>query len=273
MENPAQTDMPKKSAPVYYVPALEKGLDVLEALASADAPQTLTELSRTLSRSSSVLFRIIDALEKRAYITRDPGSGAYRLTLKLYELAHTHSPVDHLLRAAALPMRELADSIHESCHLAVLTHGRLVIVTEELSPDRVRLSVEVGSQALPVHTVSGRLLISFLEPEAQDAFLNLDPDYIAMSRARRETFRAELKKIRQEGYTMAPSESRTGMDIATLVGNPATSVMASLAIPCLAGGRNHGQEKALVAPLRAAAHRITTALGLTAMDQWEPVKE
>jgi DNA-binding IclR family transcriptional regulator len=262
--------MSKKSVPVYYVPALEKGLDVLEALATAASPQTLTELARNLDRSSSVLFRIVDGLEKRGYIARETVSGAYRLTLKLYELAHTHSPVDHLLKAAALPLRELADSIRESCHLAVLARGGLVIVAEELSPDRVRLSVEVGSRALPVHTVSGRLLIAFLSPELREAFLKLDPDYKAMSPAKKEAFRAELQKIRQDGYTMARSESRIGMDIATLAGNPATGVMASLAVPCLGGGRNEGREKELVAPLRATARRITTALGLTPMGQWEP---
>ena len=117
--------MRKKEKPTNFVPALEKGLDVLEALASAPDPQTLTELARALDRSSSVLFRIIDALEKRAYIARDPVSGTYHLTLKLYELAHTHSPVDQLLKAATFPMRVLADTIHESCHLSVLAHGKL----------------------------------------------------------------------------------------------------------------------------------------------------
>ena len=164
--------MSQKDKPSYFVPALEKGLDVLEFLASASGPQTLTELARALDRSSSVLFRIIDALEKRAYITRDPVSGAYHLTLKLYELAHTHSPVDQFLKAATLPMRALADKIHESCHLSVLAHGKLVLVAEELSPDRVRISVEVGSQVNPIPYVSGRLLIAFLEPQAQAAFLS-----------------------------------------------------------------------------------------------------
>jgi DNA-binding IclR family transcriptional regulator len=252
--------MSKKQVPAYYVPALEKGLDVLEALARASSPQTLTELARTLDRSSSVLFRVIDALEKRGYIARDTVSGGYRLTMRLYELAHTHSPVDHLLKAAALPLRELADTIRESCHLAVLAQGGLVVVAEELSPDRLRLSVGVGSRIQPVHTVSGRLLIAFLTPESRETFLRLDPDYSAMSHARKEAFRAELEKIRQDGYTMA--HSRISADIATIVGNP-TGVMASLAVPCLAGSRNEGREKELLAPLRAAAHRITRALGLT----------
>ncbi len=255
--------MKKEDRPVYFVPALEKGLDVLEALASAPVPLSLTELARTLDRSSSVLFRIIDALEKRSYIVRDPVSGAYRLTLKLYELAHTHSPVDGLLRASLFLMRELADTIHESCHLSVLAYGKLVLVTEELSPDRVRISVEVGSQVNPLPFVSGRLLISFLNPEVQATFLDADPDFRAMNRAQRERLRAELKETRRRGYAMMKSVSRTGVDLAAIVGNPDIGVTAALAITFLAGGRNEGREQDSLPALRKCAERITRALGLT----------
>jgi DNA-binding IclR family transcriptional regulator len=255
--------MSKKVKPSYFVPALEKGLDVLEALALAPGPQTLTELARTLDRSSSVLFRIIDALEKRAYIARDPVSGAYHLTLKLYELAHTHSPVDQLLKAALFPMRALADNIHESCHLSILAHGKLVLVAEELSPDRVRISVEVGSQVNPLPFVSGRLLTAFLEPPAQAAFLEADADYQAMSRSRRDLLHAEFKSLRRAGFTMMESASRIGTDLAVIVGNPEAAVTASLAVPFLAGARNHGREKTLVPVVQECAAQITRALGLT----------
>jgi DNA-binding IclR family transcriptional regulator len=255
--------MSQKDKPSYFVPALEKGLDVLEALASASGPQTLTELARALDRSSSILFRIIDALEKRAYIARDPVSGAYHLTLKLYELAHTHSPVDQLLKAAAFPMRALADTIHESCHLSVLAHGRLVLVAEELSPDRVRLSVEVGSQVNPVPFASGRLLIAFMEPDAQAAFLAADADYQSMGRAERARLHAEFKTLRRQGFTTMESIARIGKDVAVIVGNPETGVTATLAVPFLAGGRNHGAEKELVPAVQACAAQITRALGLT----------
>lgn len=255
--------MSKQERPAYFVPALEKGLDVLEALASAQVPLTLTELARTLDRSSSVLFRIIDALEKRAYLVRDPVSGAYRLTLKLYELAHTHSPVDNLLKAAMFPMRELAGSIHESCHLSVLAHGRLVLIAEELSPDRVRISVEVGSQVNPLPFSSGRLLVAFLDDEARAKFLDADPDYREMNRSQREHLHAELHRIRRHGYITMESISRIGLDLAVIVGNPEIGVTASLAVPFLAGGRNHGCEKDSIAAVKQCADSITRALGLT----------
>ena len=74
--------MPK--TPNYPVPALEKGLDIVETLAAAAVPQSLAELADALDRSSSELFRMLNCLERRGYVKRDGSSGKYALTLRLY---------------------------------------------------------------------------------------------------------------------------------------------------------------------------------------------
>jgi DNA-binding IclR family transcriptional regulator len=51
-------------------------MDVLEALAVARRQQTLAQLARTLNRTSSELFRMIDALENRFCIVRDRSRAA-----------------------------------------------------------------------------------------------------------------------------------------------------------------------------------------------------
>ena len=248
----------------YSVPALDKGLDILEALAVAQVPQSLSDLSRTLKRTPSELFRMLAALEKRAYIGREAISDGYFLTLKLYELAHTHSPADHLLRAAALPMRELSDSIRESCHLSIL-HGRfLMVIAQAESPEPVRLSVEVGYQALPLTTTSGKLLVSMLEEAERTQFLGSDPTYGAMNRAERTKLGAELLEIRRAGFHVAASTRRTGNDVACTVGNPRIGVLAALGVPLIPGGANDGKERKIVPIVQQCAGRITTALGLCA---------
>jgi len=246
----------------YSVPALDKGLDILEALAVAQVPQSLTDLSKVLKRTSSELFRMLDALEKRAYIGRDVISDGYFLTLKLYELAHTHSPVDHLLRAAALPMRELAESICESCHLSILNGRFLMVIAQAESPEPVRLSVEVGYQALPLTTASGRLLVSMLDDAERAQFLCSDPTYIAMNRAARKRVDTEMVEIRRAGFYAAASTRRTGNDLSCVVGNPRIGVSAALGVPLLPGGANEGKERKLVPIIKECAGRITTALGL-----------
>ncbi len=255
--------MKKREQPSYFVPALEKGLDVLETLANASGPQTLAELARRLNRTSSELFRMIDALEKRSYIVRDSATSAYSLTLKLYELAHTHSPVDQLLRAADLPMRQLVKTLHESCHLSVLHSDLLVVIAQQESPEPVRLSVEVGSLVSPFDTTSGLLLVAFMEAGQRRRFLKQDSLYAKMSRKKQAALEERFATIRSQGWHLALSTRRTGLDLSCLVGNPSLGVVAALAVPFLPGGRHQGKEKRALPAVLESANRITLALGLT----------
>ena len=256
----------KKEQPIYSVPALDKSLDILETLAAASVPQTLVELARTLKRTPSEIFRMLDALERRSYIAREPVSGGYQLTLKLYELAHTHSPVEQLVKASALPMRELANDIHYLCYLCVFSGSFLTVVAQAASPEPVRLSIEAGYRVLlpPLSTVSGKLLVAYLQPKEQEQYLEADPAYAGAPESERDAIRAELKAIRRAGFYMAPSKKlRTVTDVSSYVGNPAVGVSAALCVPFIAGHINDGKERKLVPRIRDCSDQITKALGLS----------
>lgn len=247
----------------YFAPALEKGLDILEALASADVPLSLTELASVLKRTPSELFRMLNLLEQRAYVHRDSISNSYELTLKLHELAHTHSPVDLLLKAASLPTRTLTQLLRESCHLSVLSVGKLMVVFQAESPEPVRLSVEVGYRALPLSTASGRLLVAFLPDAEREAFLDRDELFQKYSRAERNRCLADLETVRRQGFLVAESSRRSGLDVACVVGSPRVRVIAALGIPFLPGGPNQGMEAELVSPILKCAAQIAGAMGVT----------
>ena len=115
-----------KAAPNYSVPALEKGLAVLELLAQASEPLSLSQISDQTDNSTSQLFRTMNCLAESGYVIKDDVSGKYTLTLKLFELANRHSPLEHLLQMAALPMQELAWTIRESCHISIIQQRQLL---------------------------------------------------------------------------------------------------------------------------------------------------
>lgn len=251
--------MPK--APNYPVPALEKGLDIIEALAAAAVPQSLTELAAQLNRSSSELFRMLNCLETRGYLTRDAISGKYSLTLKLFTLAHAHSAIEKLLRTAFVPMQELAEKVRESVHLSVLERGRLLVVAQQESPEQVRLSIEVGGLFDPVVTASGRLLLAQLSAEQVAQTLAQSPAWRAMNSRARNALQATLNEIRARNLSIAESETIEGVrDVSVLVGAP-TGVTAALAITRLLRQGQRGDEQALIGAMRGTADEINRALG------------
>lgn len=248
------------NTPDYHVPALEKGLDILECLAAQRVPMTQAHLARVLDRKPSELFRMLSCLERRGYLQKDPFSSAYSITLRLFELGHTHSPVQGLLRAAARPMREFADTSSESCHLSVLNRGHLLVVAREESPAPVRLSVELGSAFPLFQGVSGRLLLAFSSEPSRRDLLSANAEYAALSRREQVALERGLEVTRERGYEVAEFTGKTN-NIAVLVGAPDANVQASLAVISLQRDPQRLADD-LLQPLRRCADAIADAAGM-----------
>lgn len=250
--------------PQYPVPALEKGLDVLETLAATAVPQSLAELAAQLDRSSGELFRMLNCLERRGYIVRVAGSEKYALTLKLYALAHAHSVIEKLLQAARIPMQELTEKVRESCHLSIIDQGRLVVVAQQESPEPVRLSIEVGGVFDPVRTASGRLLLAYLDEPSREAVFGASETARDFSTKARTAFIETLAGARERGMSVAESETIEGVrDVAIIVGNPAVGISAALAVTRLIRRGERRDEAVLIERMRETAKEITSAMGLS----------
>jgi DNA-binding IclR family transcriptional regulator len=247
----------------YAVPALEKGLDLLEALAAQPEPMSQADLARALGRSPSEIFRMLACLERRGYVVKEESSGRYRLTLRLFELAHTHTPVDHLLHAAEGPMRDVARRIRESVHLSVLSDGKLLVLSQVESQNRTRVSVEVGAKFPVVRTASGRILLANLTQEELKEVLARDGEWGRLGSTARSRFLSDLLRIRRDGLYQGKSDLTHGIrDVAAFVGNPRVGVAAAVCVPSLVAIGKPKPISEIRAAVRDCAAAITRQLGL-----------
>ncbi len=253
-----------KTAPNYSVPALEKGLAVVELLARAAEPLSLSEISDMMASSASQLFRTMNCLVESGYVIKDELHGKYSLTLKLFELANRHSPLKHLLRVANLPMQELAQAIRESCHISIIQHGQLLVVGQAESPEKVQISVSVGTSFPLVSTVSGRLLLAAMDESSLKAILAEDDGYRQMSLKERDGFWARIAEIQLSGISTAVDESFIGLhDTAVLVGNPEVGVTAAIAVTQLTASRQNSDPRKVIDALLRCASEINLRAGLS----------
>lgn len=238
-----------KSAPAYAVPALDRGLDVIEALAAARRPLSLSELAAALETSPGILFRFLARLEQRGYLSRDAATSKYSLSVRLYALALAEDPINHLLRKARRPMEVLAEEIGESCHLSLLLGRRLVVMLQAQAQSPVRLTVDPGSTHEAALTTSGQLLMA-LRPAAE--WPQLAPGLPAR----------RLRAIAAAGYFGGPSERLLGVrDLAVPVTLPDGHAALAISYLCPPGGKADRVAELLPA-LRRTATQISTALGL-----------
>ena len=95
---------------------LDRGLRVLDVLASAPGGLTVTELAAQLGVNRTVVYRLVSTLEQHALIRKD-ARGRLHVGLGVLHLASAVQPV---LRDLAVPvLRSLAEAVGCTAHLTV----------------------------------------------------------------------------------------------------------------------------------------------------------
>lgn len=263
-----QLVMTKESKRSYQAPALDKGLDIIEFLSLQATSQSLTEIAQALGRSHNEIYRMLARLEERRYVLRDEQSSKYYLSLKLFHLSHTHSPLEFLRNAAIGPMRRLAESVRQACHLAILFEDTMMVVLRVRSPLFVTLSVEEGTRSPLVYTVSGRLLLAYVFEEDREAILKRNTEFQAMDRRMQTALRTQLAQICQQGHHVAASDMTEGVtDVGVPIGSVDAQVFAALTLPCINTVSAVNDQKLVLTAALKCAQEINDVVGLA----WPPV--
>jgi len=214
----------------YSVPAAEKALDIIEFLASQPDGLTVTEIAGALGRTVHELYRVILVLEARGYLYRRSGSDRYRLSLKLFELAHQTSSVRQLTDAALPVMQALAPKAQQSCHLAVMSGHEALIVLQIDSPLPMRYSVMLGAKFDFAETSSGVVIYAYSPEHIRE---QLDASLIAQGRAAEVAeVAARASSILKLGYEVKTSLAVGGVtNISVPVLDYLGHVVAALTVP------------------------------------------
>jgi DNA-binding IclR family transcriptional regulator len=196
-------------SPKYRAPALDKGLDILELLARAVSPLTIAEISEGVGRSRGEIFRMLQVLEERDYISRPDGEGRYSLTPRLFRLGMEQPPVKNLVETALPIMHRLSDNIDQSCHLVVPSQEQIVVIARVDPPGEIGLVVRVGHRRPISHSASGYVLLAWQDEETRERWFGM---MIAHEpQLRRLPVDTAISNIRAAGVATIPSEVVDGV--------------------------------------------------------------
>lgn len=234
---------PKERSDKYSAPALSKGLDILEFLASEPEAQRKADIARALDRSVSEIFRMLVVLEERDYVAFDEHSERYSLTTKLFEVAHRYPPVRRLSTVATTQMQALARRVNQSVHLAVLHDTHILVIAQVDSPGNNVTSVRLGARIPLVQTASGAVLCSAY---AEDQLRELDSRLADEPVAQRRLFKRNREVAASQGYCECDSMVIEGViNMSAPIRDHAGQVIAAVTIPFVKRlGRNDLMSKA-----------------------------
>jgi DNA-binding IclR family transcriptional regulator len=213
----------------YATPALDKGLDIIELLAREARGLTKSEIARHLNRTVSEIFRMLLTLESRGYISQ-PEKDRFSLTLQLFRLVQEHPPTERLLAESLPVMQELAEQVHQSCHLGVIEGVQVVILAQVNSPDANGFYVKLGSVVDITKAASGQVILAHQPEFVREQILMRWKDHNQRQLPR--DLRAHLAKIQAQGMEQRASYKVKGVtNVSCPIFGSDGSAVAALSVP------------------------------------------
>lgn len=216
--------------PKYQAPALAKGLDILELLASTGQTMSMVDIAKSLSRSKSEIFRMLIELEKRGYIRREDDSDGFTITKRLFDLAMQVPPTRNLAAVSLPHMEAVARTLDQSTHLAVLSGQYIVVISRVEAPGELGFAVRIGYRQRIDRSTSGTILTAFVSPHERERILeSLRRDVDDFDA---EHFKRAVEKVTEQGFLAVPSRVVKGItDIGAPVLGENGYAVAALTIP------------------------------------------
>lgn len=195
------------------VPALDRTLDILETLSTAENGLTLSELSSHLQIPKNAVFRITQTLLARGYISRVAETMAFQLTSQWLKLATPRRGGLSLSEAAHPAMRALRDLTRETVQLGVLSGLHGTIIDQVEGSHSLRIVVDLGRVFKLHNNAPGKLLLAHMpDSQREEAIskitLTSDTPRTITSKAK---LRIECQKILTRGYSIDHAEGNEGI--------------------------------------------------------------
>jgi IclR family acetate operon transcriptional repressor len=247
--------------------SLERGLAVLEAVASAGGPASLAETSRRLGLHRSTAHHLMRSLVALGWLRQDARSRSYELTTKVYRLTGRRWSPEQIGAIAQPFLEELTRETGEGSSVAVWHDGSVSIAAKHEASGPVRVVQDVGSTRPMYCTAVGKALAGWLPESEVRAALSATPMKALTPKTitTRRAFEAELARIRASGYAIDDEEQYLGLRcIAMPVFCYSGEVVASM---CVLGPKQRMTARkiqAVRAPLARQARLLSLRLGATA---------
>lgn len=218
----------------YMVPALERGLRLLQEFGRDNATLGAPELARRLQLPRATVFRMLNTLESMGFLQRADGGNDYRLGLSVLRLGFEFLSSMDLTELGQPVIARLCEEIRFPCNIVVRDGRSIVYVAKVTPPTPLTSSVRVGTR-LPAHaTLLGRILLADLSlPE----------------------LRALYPEEQLEGHS--PNTPRTVIDLFDLVQSDRERGHVAGA------GFYESSISTIAAPVRDHSGRVIAALGVT----------
>lgn len=246
------------------VSSISRALEILECFMDNETEWTLKNLVERLDLPMTTVHRQLSTLVARGYLVQDQIRKSYRVGPRLLLLSSTVLSHSDLRSTARPELERLSSTVKETINLSVLLDREIFYLDKVETFRSVVCNTKVGTRA-PAHATSGgKSMLAYKDAAFVEAYCQ---DLPSMKRltdrtiSSPERLRAELSRVRSEGYAIDDGEIEPGL---ICVGAPIIGMdQTILAAVSIAGPMFRMREEldSMIREVKQAAANISRLLG------------
>lgn len=202
------TDKSKESR----IQSLDRALDVLECV-TAGGGLTLTEIVDDLGQSPATIYRILTTFSARGSLEIDPVSQEWFVGPASFRIGSAFLRRTGLVERARPIMRALMVETGETANLGVENDGQVLFLSQVETFENIRAFFPPGAQSPMYASGIGKALLAHADTNSIERYIEREKltAFTENTICCQTTLRAELERIRQQGYAFDDEEKSTGM--------------------------------------------------------------
>jgi DNA-binding IclR family transcriptional regulator len=200
-------------ANIATVKTVAKAMQILHAFSNAEPELTIGELSERLKMHKSIVSRLVTSLAEWRMVERDPVTKRVRLSIGALQLGMQVANQNPLHRLALPLLGSLVEKTRHTAHVSTRDHCEMLVVASVLSPEALRVTLQLGDRR-PLHAAAaGKIFLAFL-PETQRDLIIAEAGLPALTDetiTEAKDLIVQLAAIRRAGVAFNNGESAVGV--------------------------------------------------------------
>ncbi len=194
------------------VKSLYKAIKLLDYFDNNHPERGVSELAELSGMLKSSVYNIMSTYETCGILEKNPKTSQYRLGLKILALSNVLSQDDVFAAIIRPYMEELSESTGETVFFAT-PYGNSIIYREATFPNHSISVRAIKGVVAPMYCTSlGKAILSCMDDDCTEAVLKEEMEpFTPYTITDAQTFRAEIEKIRQQGYSIDNMEHEYGI--------------------------------------------------------------
>lgn len=189
------------------IQSLLRSMELLEVLREKNTSFSIAELAEAMALPPSTVHRILQTFCEKKYIIRDERTHTYRLGPALIPLGKAAARGIRLQDAAHPVLESLSRESKEDSYLVIPVGNKGLVIEKVDGPSHLKVVEEFGYEMYLHCGAFRKVLLAYQTPAFIDQyFKTIIVNDQAFPHVRPEDLKAELKKIRRDGYAITHGE-------------------------------------------------------------------